>query len=123
MLGQYLGAFFGSAILYGVYSDLIGVVGQGKLLVADNGTATATAGIFATYPYAGVSTGTLLFDQVTAVAIVIVIVIELFFDRMIDWPSAARLRGANACGTSSLRHVVTSTRKNQNGSAIFARNC
>jgi len=77
MLGQYLGAFFGAAIVFGVYGDLIGVVGQGKLLVADNGTATATAGIFATYPYTGVSTGTLLFDQVVGTAMLLLFVMAL----------------------------------------------
>ena len=63
MAGQYLGAFLGSAVVFGVYRGLIDQVGKGKLLVTGDG---ATAGIWATYPYNGdISAGTLLGDQVT----------------------------------------------------------
>ena len=67
MAGQYLGAFCGSAVVFGVYHDLIDLVGKGKLLVIGEG---ATAGIWATYPYSvdgttsAVSAGALLGDQV-----------------------------------------------------------
>ena len=63
MAGQYLGAFVGSAVVFGVYRDLIDQVGKGELKVIGEG---ATAGIWATYPYNGeISAGALLGDQVS----------------------------------------------------------
>lgn len=82
MLGQYLGAFVGSAVVFGVYRDLIDKFADGKLLV---GGKTATAGIFATYPNGAVTTGTALADQVVGTALLLLFVMALT-DRMNSGP-------------------------------------
>jgi len=75
MAGQYLGAFLGSAVVFGVYHDLIEEVGKGKLLVTGDG---ATAGIWATYPYSkDISAGTLLGDQIVGTALLLLFVMAL----------------------------------------------
>jgi len=75
MAGQYLGAFVGSAVVFGVYRDLIEQVGKGELKVIGEG---ATAGIWATYPYNdSISAGTLLGDQIVGTALLLLFVMAL----------------------------------------------
>ena len=61
MIAQYLGAFCGAAVVFGVYNDQIHAFAKGDLLVSGD---LQTAGIFATYPNPNVSTATALGDQV-----------------------------------------------------------
>jgi len=68
MAGQYLGAFVGAAVVHGVYYDLIEAKGL---------TVPGTAGIFATYPYTGVTTGQLLGDQILGTALLLLFVMAL----------------------------------------------
>jgi len=76
MLGQYLGAFLGSAVLYGVYYDAISYVDPGR---------NSTAGIFASYPNAlptdTPSTATLAIDQMFGTALLLVIILAVTDDK------------------------------------------
>jgi len=74
MIGQYLGAFLGAAVVFGVYHDLIVSHAKGELTVTGE---VATAGIFATYPNGKVSTGTALGDQILGTALLLIFVMAL----------------------------------------------
>jgi len=75
MAGQYLGAFMGAAVVFGVYHDLISKVDP---------NLTLTEGIFATYPFAmanPIKTGYLLFDQIVGTAILLFLVMSLLDEK------------------------------------------
>jgi len=74
MVGQYLGAFLGAAVVFGVYHDLIDKFAKGALAVKGE---HATAGIFATYRNGDVSTGTALGDQILGTALLLIFVMAL----------------------------------------------
>jgi MIP family channel proteins len=68
MAGQYLGAFCGAAVVYGVYFDLLKAKG---LEIPD------TAGIFATYPYKDITNATALGDQIVGTAMLLMLVMAV----------------------------------------------
>ncbi|XP_040579350.1 aquaporin-9 isoform X2 [Lepeophtheirus salmonis] len=73
MLAQYIGAFFASAILFGVYRD-------GIMLVEGGYNKTVkTQGIFASYPSPDInaSIASLSFDQILATALLIIIILAV----------------------------------------------
>ena len=63
---QYLGAFCGAAVLYGIYADQLG-----------NGLDLSSAGFFATFPSPESSTVTLIFDQMLGTAILLLIIMAV----------------------------------------------
>lgn len=71
ILAQHLGAFFASAVLYGIYYN--GIMAIGGLKVPD------TAGIFASYPTSDYSptTATLVFDQLFGTAMLLIIILAV----------------------------------------------
>merc|ERR1719402_464885 len=69
MLGQYSGAFAGAATVYLTYLDALNhYAGTDRVVIGDN----ATAGIFATYPAAGVTNLGGGVDQVVGTALLLV---------------------------------------------------
>jgi len=77
-LAQYLGAFFGAAILYGVYHDALDAFDGGNRSVTG---PDATAGIWATYPQGYLSIATGLGDQVIGTAILVTCVLAITDDK------------------------------------------
>ena len=74
-LAHHLGAFFASAILYGIYYNEI-------MRVDNRATIPGTAGIFASYPSdGGISTATLVFDQVLGTALLLIIIMAVTDER------------------------------------------
>ena len=65
MLAQFLGAFAGAAIVYGVYFEALREV-EDKFFDGER-LVNATAGIFATYPQPHLSIGGGFIDQVPSV--------------------------------------------------------
>ncbi|XP_072471801.1 aquaporin-9 [Notamacropus eugenii] len=61
VVAQFLGAFVGAAVLFGVYYDAITTFAEGKLIVTGE---NATAQIFATYPLNYLTIGNEFADQV-----------------------------------------------------------
>jgi len=74
MLAQYLGCFLGSAIVFGVYRDLIDHYAKSALETTGD---LATAGIFATYPNPNVTITTALGDQILGTALLLIFVLAL----------------------------------------------
>jgi len=74
MVAQYLGAFFGSALLYAVYYDALEAYDNGTRYV--NGEF-ATAGIWATYPQPFMSAGGCYADQILGTAILALCVLAI----------------------------------------------
>ena len=74
MIAQYLGAFCGAAVVFGVYNDQIHAFAKGDLLVSGD---LGTAGIFATYPNPNVSTATALGDQILGTALLLMFLMAL----------------------------------------------
>jgi MIP family channel proteins len=83
MAGQYLGAFLGAAVLYGIYADAIHMVDPDKL---------STHTMFASYPntfkispnsseFAAPSVATLAMDQMFATALLVVIILAVTDDK------------------------------------------
>merc|ERR1711973_404870 len=70
ILAQHLGAFLASAVLYGIYYNAMTMTPDGSFI---NGTA----GIFASYPIAGVSTASLVFDQLFGTALLLIIILAV----------------------------------------------
>ncbi|KAK2176549.1 hypothetical protein NP493_656g00030 [Ridgeia piscesae] len=66
MLGQYLGAFLASALLYAVYYDGLVAYDGGERAVSGE---TATAGIWTTFPAAFLGAGNGLLDQIVGTAL------------------------------------------------------
>lgn len=62
MLGQYLGAFMSSAVIYMVYYEAFDAFDGGRRIAYGNDTATG--GIFATYPAPHVTVTGALVDEV-----------------------------------------------------------
>ncbi len=80
---QYLGAFTGAAIVYGVYYDLINDLQTGPFGLSD----ITVAGYFATYPASfGPSYTTLSFDQMLGTAALMVIILAVTDKKNIDVP-------------------------------------
>ncbi|CAF1564076.1 unnamed protein product, partial [Didymodactylos carnosus] len=69
IISQFIGAFIGAALVFGVYYDAINKFDEGHRQVSGN---QATAGIFGTYPAQGVSQVTLFFDQVLSTGLLLV---------------------------------------------------
>ncbi|XP_056586188.1 aquaporin-3b isoform X3 [Triplophysa dalaica] len=73
-LGQTLGAFLGSGIIFSMYFDAIWDYGQGSLVVVGD---NATAGIFATYPSKHLTLLNGFFDQMIGTASLIVCILAI----------------------------------------------
>ncbi|XP_076842452.1 aquaporin-3b [Brachyhypopomus gauderio] len=73
-LFQTIGAFFGAAIIFGMYQDAIWAFHKDSLLVVGE---NATAGIFATYPSEHLSLVNGFFDQMIGTAALIVCVLAI----------------------------------------------
>ncbi|KAI7795916.1 aquaporin-3b [Triplophysa rosa] len=73
-LGQTLGAFLGSGIIFGMYFDALWDYGQGSLVVVGD---NATAGIFATYPSKHLTLLNGFFDQMIGTAALIVCILAI----------------------------------------------
>ena len=58
-LGQFVGAFLGAAVVFGVYYDAIVKIDPYLTVLSVNGS-TPTAGVFATYPGANLSMATVV---------------------------------------------------------------
>ncbi|XP_008046394.1 aquaporin-9 isoform X2 [Carlito syrichta] len=80
---QFLGAFAGAAILFGIYYDALTNFAGGKLLtVGEN----ATAHIFATYPAPYLSLVNAFIDQVVATMFLLLVVFAIFDSRNLGVP-------------------------------------
>uniref|UniRef100_G1NUU1 Aquaporin-3 n=1 Tax=Myotis lucifugus TaxID=59463 RepID=G1NUU1_MYOLU len=75
---QFLGAFVGSAILFGIYYDGIMSFADGKLLIVGE---NATAIIFATYPAPYLSLTNAFADQVMSTMFLLLVVFAIFDSR------------------------------------------
>ncbi|XP_070260502.1 aquaporin-9 isoform X2 [Myotis yumanensis] len=75
---QFLGAFVGSAILFGIYYDGIMSFADGKLLIVGE---NATAIIFATYPAPYLSLANAFADQVVSTMFLLLVVFGIFDSR------------------------------------------
>ncbi|XP_036158743.1 aquaporin-9 isoform X1 [Myotis myotis] len=75
---QFLGAFVGSAILFGIYYDGIMSFADGKLLIVGE---NATAIIFATYPAPYLSLASAFADQVMSTMFLLLVVFAIFDSR------------------------------------------
>ncbi|EPQ18347.1 Aquaporin-9 [Myotis brandtii] len=75
---QFLGAFVGSAILFGIYYDGIMSFADGKLLIVGE---NATAIIFATYPAPYLSLANAFADQVMSTMFLLLVVFAIFDSR------------------------------------------
>jgi len=73
-VAQYLGAIVGSAVVYGIYYDALNEYDGGNRQTTG---AKATAGIWATYPEAFLSTGEAFGDQVIGTAILLICVMGI----------------------------------------------
>ncbi|XP_029921125.1 aquaporin-3b [Myripristis murdjan] len=71
---QTLGAFLGSALIFGMYFDALWDYGQGELIVVGN---NSTAGIFATYPSKHLTLVNGFFDQIIGTAALIVCILAI----------------------------------------------
>lgn len=80
---QFLGAFAGSAVLFGVYYDGLMSFAGGKLLIVGE---NATAHIFATYPAPYLSLANALADQVVSTAFLLIVVFAIFDSRNLGVP-------------------------------------
>ncbi|XP_054571446.1 aquaporin-9-like [Eptesicus fuscus] len=80
---QLVGAFVGSAILFGVYHDAFMSFSDGKLyIVGEN----ATAQIFATYPAPYLSLANAFADQVVSTMFLLMVVFAIFDSRNLSVP-------------------------------------
>ena len=70
---QYLGAFAGAAVLYGIYADGINNELGGK--------NNDSMGIFASYPEDTSTTVTLAFDQILGTAVLLIIILAVTDER------------------------------------------
>lgn len=86
VLAQFLGAFVGAAIVYVTYREALGAFDGGVRQVLG---AQATAGIFATYPAAYLSTFGGFVDQVIGTALLVAMVFAISDER--NAPPAASL--------------------------------
>ncbi|XP_023568421.1 aquaporin-9 isoform X2 [Octodon degus] len=80
---QFLGAFAGSAVLFGVYYDGLMSFAGGKLLIMGE---NATAHIFATYPAHYLSLVNAFADQVTSTMFLLIVVFAVFDSRNLGVP-------------------------------------
>ncbi|KAM8781684.1 aquaporin-9 [Rhynchonycteris naso] len=80
---QFLGAFLGAAILFGIYYDGLMAFAGGKLLIVGE---NATAHIFATYPAPYLSPANAFADQVVSTMFLIMIVFAIFDSRNLGVP-------------------------------------
>ncbi|XP_036122487.1 aquaporin-9 isoform X1 [Molossus molossus] len=80
---QFLGAFIGSAILYGIYYDALMSFAGGKLIIEGE---NATALIFATYPAPYLSLTNAFADQVVATMFLLMLVFAIFDSKNVGIP-------------------------------------
>ncbi|KAM5292717.1 aquaporin-9 [Ctenodactylus gundi] len=83
MGAQFLGAFAGSAALFGVYYDGLMSFAGGKLIIMGE---NATAHIFATYPAPYLSLANAFADQVVSTMFLIIVVFAIFDSRNLGVP-------------------------------------
>lgn len=75
MLGQYIGSFLASAVLYVVYYDALNAYDGGvRAVFGVNGTA----GLWTTFPAEFVSVGNGFFDQIVGTALLMICILAIF---------------------------------------------
>ncbi|KAK6179976.1 hypothetical protein SNE40_012213 [Patella caerulea] len=84
MLGQYLGAFVASVVVFFVYTDALNNFDGG---VRETQGSTATAGIWSTYPQAHLSTLNGFGDQIFGTAILLICVLAITDGRNMKTPT------------------------------------
>ncbi|KAM6149375.1 aquaporin-9 [Erethizon dorsatum] len=80
---QFLGAFAGSAVLFGIYYEGLMSFAGGKLLIVGE---NATAHIFATYPASYLSLANAFADQVMSTMFLLIMVFAIFDSRNLGVP-------------------------------------
>lgn len=83
-LGQYLGAFVASVVVYIVYYDALQTYTGGELLVVG---PNATASIWSTYPAEGISRGIGFIDQIVGTALLLLCIRALADERNMAVPN------------------------------------
>ena len=91
LLGQYIGAFIGSAIVYGIYHQGIHEYENEFRKLAENTNTTfdrvsLTGGIFATYPQTYLTVGQVLADQIFSCAILMIAILAITDKRALILP-------------------------------------
>lgn len=87
-IGQYIGAFCGAVVTYVVYREAINNAFDGQLLVTG---ANATASIFGTFAAPGISTGTVIIDQVVATMFFLLLINAITDERNMNTPKGMGL--------------------------------
>ncbi|CAG2105964.1 unnamed protein product, partial [Medioppia subpectinata] len=90
---QYIGAFLGSAIVYGIYHQGIQEYENEFRKLAENSNSTfdkvgLTGGIFATYPQTYLTVGQVLADQIFSCAILMIAILAITDEKGINTPRA-----------------------------------
>ncbi|XP_028925947.1 aquaporin-9 [Ornithorhynchus anatinus] len=80
---QFLGAFTGAALLFGIYYDALMAFAEGELLITGE---NATAFIFATYPAGYLSPANAFVDQVASTTFLILVIFAVFDTRNLGVP-------------------------------------
>ncbi|XP_038606364.1 aquaporin-9 [Tachyglossus aculeatus] len=83
MVAQFLGAFTGAALLFGIYYDALMAFAGGELLITGE---NATAFIFATYPAGYLSLANAFVDQVASTTFLILVILAIFDTRNLGVP-------------------------------------
>ncbi|XP_006181763.1 aquaporin-9 isoform X1 [Camelus dromedarius] len=107
---QLLGAFAGSAVLFGIYYDAFMSFAGGKLLIVGE---NATAHIFATYPAPYLSLANAFAEQVASTMFLIIVVFAIFDSRNLGVP-----RGLEPIAVGLLIAVLTSSLGMNSGNAM-----
>jgi len=92
MAGQYAGAFLAALVLWGEYAEAINMVENISITSSSNSTSYtgATGGIFATYPFFGVSQISIMslaMDQALGSAMLVVIILAMTDKNNMNIPS------------------------------------